>query len=187
MNIDKSIIQSISEGDKNSFEKLYNLFNEKVYNTAISYVQDSNEAEEITQDVFIKIYKYASNFKGDSSVSTWIYRITVNTSLNYVKKQKKNKLTVFNNEDYNKSDFIHPGVLLENQESSAYLFAAIDKLPETQKTAFILSFVEELPRQEVAEVMETSLKAVESLLQRGKANLRKELEKMYPNRMKKKK
>lgn len=71
--------------------------------------------------------------------------------------------------------FEHPGVLLENKEKSALLFAALDTLPEQQKTAFVLSYVEELPQREVAEIMGLTVKAVESLIQRAKGKLRKEL------------
>ena len=74
---------------------------------------------------------------------------------------------------------------MENKENAKLLFKVIDKLPDTQKTAFILSYIEELPRQEVANIMETSLKAVESLLQRAKKKMRVELEKIFPNRRKK--
>ena len=77
-------------------------------------------------------------------------------------------------------EFEHPGVLLENKENAAALYKAMDCLPNNQKTAFILSYIEDLPRKEVADIMETSLKAVESLLQRAKKNMRKELEKNYP-------
>lgn len=83
-------------------------------------------------------------------------------------------------QDFLKIDFQHPGVLLENKEKAQYLFSVIETLAEAQKTAFILSFVEGLPRQEVADIMETSLKSVESLLQRAKANLKKKLIEIYP-------
>ena len=75
-------------------------------------------------------------------------------------------------------------MLLEKRESSKILFQVIDTLPDSQKTAFILSFVEELPRQEVADIMEISLKATESLLQRAKNNLRNKLKNKYPDRRK---
>ena len=80
--------------------------------------------------------------------------------------------------------FDHPGVLLENKEKASFLFKAIELLNEQQKTAFILSQVEELSQKEIAEVMKLSQKAVESLIQRAKANLRKNLEKFYPDRRK---
>jgi RNA polymerase sigma-70 factor (ECF subfamily) len=73
-------------------------------------------------------------------------------------------------------------VKLENQEEAKILFQVIDSLSENQKTAFILTQIEDLPQQEVAEIMKITRKAVESLVQRAKANLKKELEKKYPNR-----
>ena len=181
------IIQAIADGEEQALAVLYSLYSEKVYNTGLSYTKSVEDAEEITQDVFMKIYKSAALFKGTSSVNTWVYRIVINTSLNYLKK--KNRFTFFKNTLSNTQsvDFKHPGVLLENKENAAALYKAMDCLPSNQKTAFILSFIEELPRQEVADIMKTSLKAVESLLQRAKKNMRSELEKIYPHRRKSKK
>ncbi|MCB0633508.1 MAG: RNA polymerase sigma factor [Saprospiraceae bacterium] len=179
------LLRAIAEGDRRAFRELYALYNRKVYNTALSYAQKETDAEEITQDVFTKIFRHAASFKGASSVSTWVYRITVNTCLNYIKKKKRMAFLTFGSTIDHPPDFDHPGILLEKKENAAILFKAIDTLPDNQKTAFILSFVEELPRQEVADIMELSLKAVESLLQRAKNNLRIKLEKQYPNRRKK--
>ncbi len=186
MNNESEIIQAIAKGDKNSFSMLYERFSEKVYNTGLSYTKNKEDAEEITQDVFVKIYKSAATFKGESSLNTWIYRIAVNTSLNYLKK--KNRFTFLKNTFTTSQsiDFEHPGVLMENRENAAALYKAMDCLPNNQKTAFILSYIEDLPRQEVADIMEVSLKAVESLLQRAKKNMRSELENLYPHRRKSK-
>ena len=181
-----NLLKAIANGDRKAFRQLYMMFAEKVYNTAISYVQDTQDAEEITQDVFTSIFRNAGKFKGNAAISTWIYRITVNTSLNYLKRKKRFAIVKSGNEGKDRPDFEHPGVLLENKENAKALFRAIERLPETQKTAFILSFVEELPRQEVADIMETSLKAIESLLQRAKKNLRDYLGKMYTDRRKSK-
>lgn len=187
MKCEIEIIQSIANEDKKALGLLYELYSERIYNTALSYTKNREEAEEITQDVFIKVYKNAATFKGKSSVKTWVYRITVNTSLNYLRK--KNRFTFFKKTlpASQSIDFEHPGVLLENKENAAALYKAMNCLPNNQKTAFILSYIEELPRQEVADVMETTLKAVESLLQRAKKNMRLELEKIYPYRRKSKK
>lgn len=175
-----NLLESIALQKEDAFKELYTLYSAKVYNTALSYVQNENDAEEITQDVFVKIHKNASKFKGNSSVNTWIYRITVNTSLNVIKKRKRFSFLSFTNQNDEKTqkdvpDFVHPNLILENKEEGILIFKAIKKLPETQQTAFILAFVEELPRQEIAQIMETSLKAVESLLQRAKTNLKKTL------------
>lgn len=182
----KDILTAVARGDSNAFRQLYGLYADKVYNTALSYAQNEADAEEITQDVFTSIFRYAGNFKGESAVGTWIYRITVNTSLNHLKKTKRFSFLKFGNTGDDKPDFEHPGVLMENKENAKNLFKVIDILPENQKTAFILSYIEELPRQEVADIMELSLKAVESLLQRAKAALRKKLDAHYPGRRKKK-
>lgn len=81
---------------------------------------------------------------------------------------------------HHKEAFDHPGIQLERRENARFLFAAIDTLPENQKTAFILAHIEELPQKEIAAIMSLSLKAVESLLQRSKAALRKKLAAVYP-------
>ena len=180
------LIESIANGDRKAFYQLYELFSEMVYNTSLSYAQHEQDAEEITQDVFTSIFRNAAKFKGEAAVSTWIYRITVNTSLNHIKRRKRFSFLKFGASEPDRPDFEHPGVLLEHKENAKALFKVIDTLPESQKTAFILSFVEELPRQEVADIMEISLKAVESLLQRAKGSLRNKLEDLYPNRRKNK-
>ena len=180
----KNIISRVAKGNKKAFAELYELFCVRVYNTALSYLKNEHYAEEITQEVFVTLFRNASKFRGDAKVSTWIYRITVNTSLNYIKRKKR--FSLFNSEHSwdDMVDFDHPGVLMEKKEEARILFKVIDILPKNQKTAFILSFVEELPRQEVADIMGLSLKAVESLLQRAKKKLRAELTKLYPRRRK---
>lgn len=184
--IEEQLIQQIAKGNQKAFHDLYLLYKNKVYNTALSYLQISEEAEEITQDVFVTIFKKAETFKGNAKVSTWIYRITVNKALNQL--AKRNRRPEMNKEilEYQRVDFQHPGVLLENQEKAQQLFLVIRTLKQTQQTAFILSYVEDLPRQEVADIMKTSLKSVESLLQRAKANLKKKLIEIYPEGNRKK-
>ncbi len=151
-----------------------------MFNTAIGYVQHEGEAEEITQDVFVTIYNKADTFKGESKVSTWIYRMTVNKSLNVLDKRARRPQSGGEIQSYHKINFNHPGIILENKEKAQFLFQQIDKLAEKQKTAFLLTFVEGLPQQEVADIMETTIKAVESLLQRAKVKLRKALISIYP-------
>jgi RNA polymerase sigma-70 factor (ECF subfamily) len=117
----------------------------------------------------------------------------VNKSLDAIRYRKRGKrfgflTSIFHREsgeiNIEKPDFEHPGVLLENQEKATILFRCIDQLAESQRSAFVLSQVEQLPQKEIAAVMNLSEKAVESLLQRAKANLRSELEKFYPERRK---
>lgn len=181
---DEALLEGIQAGDQHCFKLLYDKYCSIVYNTALVYTKITVDAEEITQDVFTKVYTKAATFQGKSALSTWIYRITVNVSLNYVKKKKRYSFLSFLDRDQDLPDFVHPGVLLEHAEDSKVLLHAIDRLVDSQRTAFVLSYIEDLPRQDVADVMELSLKAVESLLQRGKSNLRDILGEFYENQRK---
>lgn len=187
MNSEKSF-PSPSGSEQVSLKDFYELHKDRVYNVAVSYVRNRQDAEEITQDVFIEIHNSIGKFKGESNINTWVYRITVNKSLDFIRFTKRKKrfaflTSIFNPEtgklEIDHSDFIHPGVEIEKQEQSRILFRAIDKLPENQKTAFILSKVEDLSYSEISEIMKTSVSSVESLLFRARQNLRKSLSRYY--------
>jgi RNA polymerase sigma factor (sigma-70 family) len=181
---EKEIIIRLKKNDENAFLILVDLFSKKVYNTCIGMLQNMEDAEDVTQEIFITIHLNIKEFKEESSLSTWIYRISVNKCLEFIRKKNRKKRSgifksIFSSDGEraieNHSDFIHPGIQLENQERSKVLFKAIDLLPEQQRTAFILHKIEQVSYNEIAEIMELSLSAVESLLFRGKQNLKKHL------------
>ena len=166
------------------FEDLYNLYKNQVYNLALHYVQNSEDAEEITQDVFISVNQSLDSFREQSAISTWIHRITINKSLDYIKSKQRKKrfgfiFSIFSEDaktvKFEKPEFNHPGVQLENKEALAQLFKHINQLPDNQKTALILSKIEQKSQIEIAEIMNLSTKAVESLIQRAKKNLLKNI------------
>lgn len=149
-------------------------------------MQNIDDAEEVTQDVFMTVYDKIDRFNQDSKLGTWIYRITANTSLNFIKKRKRNQLMSLGLLTKQPADFNHPGVILEHKEEASELFNQIDSLAPNQKTAFILVYIEGLPQQEVATIMDTSVKAVESLLQRGKTKLKNSINFYTPTKGKQK-
>ncbi|KUJ57008.1 hypothetical protein AR686_04895 [Chryseobacterium aquaticum subsp. greenlandense] len=162
-----------------------------VYNLALQYTQNTEDAEEITQDVFVKISQKMDGFKNESSLKTWIYRITINTSLDFLKSKNSKKKFFFglfrNSDSENRQnelvDFNHPGVVLEQKEEVMKIFSFINMLPNDQKTVVILMKIEGNSQQETAEIMNISQKAVESLFQRAKKNLIQKLnqQKEYEN------
>ncbi len=161
-----------------NFEQIYNKHVKQVYNLALQYVQNTEDAQEIAQDVFITVHQQLDNFRSESNLSTWIHRISVNKSLDFIKAKKRKKrfglFSIFTaaNEP---SHFDHPGVLLEYQEETKILFEHINELPENQKTVLILQKIEGKTMLETSEILEISPKAVESLLQRAKTNLLKKI------------
>lgn len=182
------LAEKIKAGDENALEQLFLLLKDTVFNIALGYVRNKEDAEEILQDVFVEIFNSIETFKGESSLKTWVTRITINKSLDYIKfKQRKKRFafitSIFSQEagevKIHAPDFNHPGVLLENKEKSKYLFEAIDKLPEKQRDAFMLLKIEQMSQREAAEVLQVTEKALESLLHRAKENLRKLLTDIY--------
>ena len=167
------------------FESIYQHYKKKALNTSLNIVQNLSDAEEIMQDVFVEFYFKRVEFRGEASIGTWIYRITVNKSLDLLKKKKRQKHFAWFTSLFDPSsgkelhvspDFQHPGVIMENEESTMLLFKNIEKLPEKQKTALILSVMEQLSYDEISLIMETTVSSVESLLFRARQNLRKWLE-----------
>ncbi|MDP3928368.1 MAG: RNA polymerase sigma factor [Bacteroidota bacterium] len=174
----------------NNFKALYEQYKNRVYNLALHYVQNTEDAEEITQDVFIQIYEKHHTFREESSFGTWVYRITINQSLNFIRaKSRQKRFAIFSslfhfNEGslkHDQFDFNHPGILMEEKESMKILFTHINDLPVQQRTVLILMKIENKSQKEVSEILEISAKAVESLMQRAKVNLRKKLNQTKEN------
>jgi RNA polymerase sigma factor (sigma-70 family) len=195
---ERRFIEGLKAGDQLAFKTLVDTFATKVYHSALGILQNEEDAQDISQEVFIAIHSSIKNFKGDSTLSTWIYRITMTRSLDLLRKNKRQKRSgimkrLFGDDGSAGSpeivvpSFDHPGIRLENKEKASILFKAIAQLPENQKAAFSLHNLDELSYQEVAEVMETSVSAVESLIHRAKQNLRKYLNTFYKDRTQAKK
>ena len=162
-----------------TFEQLYSEHHKMVYNLALQYVQNIEDAEEITQDVFVKVHDNINSFKNQASLKTWIYRITINKSLDYIKAKNTQKRSFISsmfslndeNFKFQPSNFNHPGIELDQKESCQKIFDAINQLSDNQKTAIILLKIEDKSQAETAEIMNLNVKALESLFQRAKWNL----------------
>lgn len=176
----------MSQNNNIQLNELYREYGKMVYNLALQYVQNSDDAADITQDVFVKVYQHLHKFDATSaSYKTWIYRITINQSLDFIKLKKAKKrfgfITSLFHQESNEPladivHFNHPGVALEEKEMIQQLFAFINELPENQRTAIILARLDDRSQKEIAEIMQMTVKAVESLLQRAKQNLLKKME-----------
>lgn len=158
-------------------------FQDKVFRTCLGFVQNTDDAEDLTQDVFLSVIESLGSFRNEAQLSTWVYRIAVNKSLNHLNKRKTRNIfqtleSLFSKTgDTENHDYVHNSVI-ENEsrkEVSQMLKQALDQLPENQRIAFTLSKYEDLPNREIAAIMNISVSAVDALMHRAKLNLQKTL------------
>lgn len=174
-----------------AYSILLDNYQQKVFGTCISFVPNRQDAEDIAQEVFLEVFQSINKFKGQSKLSTWIYRITTNKCLEFIRKNNTKKRFAFlqsltgNAIPLDKTNYFteinHPGLVLENKELSETLFRAINNLPESQSVVFTLHKIDGKSYQEIAEIIDKSLSSVESIMFRAKKNLKKILENYYRN------
>lgn len=181
------IIAQLKQGSEGAFSQLVAQWQGMVYNTALGILQNTADAEDVAQEVFMQVHESIGTFKGEAQISTWLYRITVTKCLDHLRKKNRKKrwgkmYSLFGQQNeliIDPPDFHHPGVALANKERADLLFRAIARLPDSQKAAFVLHKLEGLSSKEIAGVMDASVSAVEGLLHRAKQNLRQQLEDYY--------
>ena len=186
---EQDFINQLIKGKQSAFSKLIDAYQQKVFSTCISFVPNKEDAEDIAQEVFLEIFKSISKFKGDSKLSTWIYRIATNKCLEFIRKKNTKKRfafmqTIMGNEiPLDKTsyftEFNHPGIVLENKEKSVTIFKAINTLPETQRVVFTLAKIDGKSYQEIVEITGKSLSSVESVMFRAKKTLKEKLRNFY--------
>ena len=188
-----NLLNQLRKGSYSAYSELLDQYQQKVFGTCISFVPNKEDAEDIAQEVFLEVFKSIKKFKGDSKLSTWIYKITTNKCLEFIRKRNTKKRFAFlqsitgNSISLDKTNYFtelnHPGILLENKELSETLFLAIDKLQEAQKLVFTLHKIDGKSYQEISDIIEKSISSVESLMFRAKKNLQILLENYYKNEM----
>lgn len=179
---ENEILEEILSGKVISFELVVEKYQQMVFTVALGFLQNIDDAQDVTQDVFVSVYLGLRKFRGDCMLSTWIYRIAINKSLEYLRKHKKNRKIIDLDEwvmaeaigstnNYSSKDDAFRSLVTSN---TMEIFAkALETLPAKQRSAFILSKYKDLSQKEIAQVMKIGEKAVESLLQRAKKGLRK--------------
>lgn len=185
---DQELIDQIIKNDQDAFRQLVEQYQDMVFRTCQGLLHNNAEAEDITQEVFVEVYRSISYFRGESKLSTWLYRIAINKSLNQLKKIQR-KASWLRIDDLlpgrkgEKTELSIPGLNnanpLEQEELGRILKAAIDSLPENQRIAFVLAKYDELSYKDIAEVMNSSVSSVESLVHRAKTSLQKKLLNLY--------
>lgn len=173
---DEQLIGEITAGNDAAFKTLMEKYQLPVFRTTMGFLHSKEDAEDVTQEIFIRIYQSLNTFQGESEFSTWLYSITVNMSLNFLRRnRRKSMLQSLEPFFALRSEEKNPLEELESAERDKRIRKAIDSLPEKQRMAFILSRYEVLPQKQIAAIMNRTEGAVEQLLQRAKENLQKKL------------
>lgn len=176
------------DNDAASFRAFIQMHQDRVYNAVLNRVQNVKDAEEITQDVFIDVFRNPGAFRGESAVPTWLYRIAMNKCIDHLRRQKRRSRWNVSGwfapgetaHHPGATDFFHPGIAAENREKAAFLFRAMKRLPENQHTAWVLHEMDNRSYKEISDIMHLSVSSVESLLFRARQNMKKILSDMYP-------
>ncbi|MFO8235936.1 MAG: RNA polymerase sigma factor [Bacteroidales bacterium] len=182
---DQQLVKRIQEKDESAFKEFVDKYQEMVINVCNNFLHNQDDAMDVAQEVFIKVYDSIDNFKSQSKVSTWLYRITVNKSLNFLRDKKRKNIfssldLLFEDTERNPAETVSDGsedsqVQIEKKENKQALMKAIDELPKKQKTAITLNKLEELPYKDIAEIMDISITETGVLINRAKKKIQKML------------
>ena len=155
---DHELIREFKNGNDKAFNLLVLRYQEKIYWVVRRLLPDHDEADDVVQDIFVKVYRSLNSFKGDSSFYTWLYRIAVNLSLNEIRRKKTRKTFALDDTiTQHESDEILPLERMEREERTRLIKEAIERLPEKQKKVFVLRYYEELPYEEISKILKTSV------------------------------
>lgn len=179
-NRDRILLEKTRAGDETGFKKIFDECHRGVFNLCFHMLQDRQEAEDITQEVFLKAFRKINKFRGESKISTWLHRIAVNSCLN---RLRRNKRASFLSLDFllekgeRQTDVQENGPLerFTREEEKKYVRKAVDSLPKNQRLAVILNHYAGFSYQEISEIMGFSPSSVRSLLYRAKQHLQKKL------------
>ena len=181
--LDQKLVERVQQGDKRAFDLLVQKYQHKVLNLITRYVKNPSEAQDVAQEAFIKAYRALATFRGDSAFYTWLYRIAVNTSKNYLTSQSRrppaSDVDAQDAEFYDGGEVLHetatPEGMALTDEIRQEVFGSIEDLPGELKTAIRLREFEGMSYDEIAEVMECPVGTVRSRIFRAREAIDKRL------------
>jgi RNA polymerase sigma-70 factor (ECF subfamily) len=174
---DVDSIERFKRGDLSAFEEIVRKYQDRIYNLCRYMLQDTQDAQDAAQDVFMKAYAGLKVFKPDASLYTWLYRIAVNTCLDHKKKSRPAQLRDESFVNDLASTEPSPEQRYQSKEIGQAIQVALQKLPEPLRAVIVLKEIEDLSYEEIAEVLHTSLGTVKSRISRAREELRRLLQK----------
>jgi len=183
---EKELISRLKLGEELAFRLLVDRYQDRVFFTILNILQNSAEAEDTAQDTFVQVFESIGDFREQSSLATWIYRIAFRKALAKLRNQRNRKRLSSIAPWWSPSEekaidaaYVNPGISAEDKEKATILYKAVSELPNKQQLAFTLIRIQGMKHDEVSEIMQLSIKAIESLLSRAKENLKHKLTHYY--------
>ncbi|MDO5654563.1 MAG: RNA polymerase sigma factor [Flavobacteriaceae bacterium] len=159
---DKDILKLIKTDENAGFRLLLKEFQQPVYFHIRQMVYNHDDANDITQNVFLKVYRNLSSFKGESKLFTWIYRIATNEALNFIQQKSRKNNVSFEDVSYELSKNLEADIYFDGDEAAIRLEQAVSQLPEKQQLIFRMKYFEELKYDEIAEILDISVGGLKS-------------------------
>ncbi len=167
---ERELIEQAKEGSEGAFTAIVTANKQRVFRICLSLLRDAREADEAAQDVFVKLYESLERFRGESRISTWLYRVALNECAS--RRRGRAKLTASDDAGDPPDSKIGPDVALEQREAVDLLHRALDQMDEPFREVLVLRELEERTYEEIAVILEISIGTVESRLFRARQKLR---------------
>ncbi len=187
--LDFQLIQRIQNGEQQAFTLLVRKYQNRVANILTRYLRNNGDLADVTQEVFIKVYKSLPSFRGESAFYTWLYRITVNTAKNYLTSQGRRPpsadVDVMEADSYDGSEVLReaddPESILRSQEIKHVILQTIEQLPAELKSAITLRELEGMSYEEIANIEDCPIGTVRSRIFRARDAIDKQLKPLLEN------
>jgi len=187
---EKALVRRLQEGDRAAFARLVEEYSPQIYGQALRMMQDPAEAEEILQETFLQVVRHIDDFRGQSQLGTWLYRIATNQALMRLRRKRPASLsledagqnereTLLPSADWSK----RPEAELLDREAREEMERAITELPDSLRVVFLMRDVQGMSTAETAEALDLSISAVKSRLLRARLKLRNELSAYFSERI----
>ncbi len=186
---DEELVDKLLRNDEDAFDYFINKYQQLIYLTSYRLLTNKSNAEDITQEVFLEVFRSIKHLRNTDDLQGWLFKITYNKSLSFLRKKNPAKASQTDIEQSMQYHHLNietetPESKLEHEESRKVLFKAIDHLPENQKKVLLLHKFEGYSQKEICELTHLSQASVESLIYRAKLNLRKSLVYYFKNQIK---
>jgi len=177
---DPHLVDRLRRGDPRAFEELVIAYQHRVFGVALRMLRNRSEAEEIAQEVFLRVHGAVEDFRGEAKLSTWLYAITSRLCLNRLAAGERRVARESHETLERLTADVDPAAQLERGELEAALQRAITELPEKRRIVVVLRDLEGLPYDEIAEVLDLPVNTVRSRLHRARLDLKAKLERFLP-------